>query len=314
MPDFLSRDPVFLESLRVAERAAQVASSVLVFGESGTGKSRMARYLHQLGPRAGEPFVEIACANVPPELFESELFGHEKGAFTDARESRAGKLELADRGTLFLDEVQEFDLATQAKLLRAIEDKRFERVGGGATLQVDARIVSSTRANPSQLIDAGLLREDLLYRLDVIRIQMIPLRERPGDVRLLAETLLAEIVTRHGHGPTRFAPETFVRLESYAWPGNVRELRHVIERAAILCATDVISLGDLPDSLSVAAPPMIRDAAVRESSLATVERAYIEEVLRKTRGNKSAAARILGIHRKTLHEKLRSYSGAEDIA
>jgi DNA-binding NtrC family response regulator len=313
MPDFLSRDPVFLDSLRVADRAAHVTSSVLVLGESGTGKSRMARHLHQLGPRAGGPFIEIACANVPPELFESELFGHEKGAFTDAREARAGKLELADRGTLFLDEVQEFDLATQAKLLRAIEDKRFERVGGDATLEVDARIVSSTRTNPSQLVEAGLLREDLLYRLDVIRIQMVPLRDRPGDVRLLAETLLAEIVTKHGHGPTRFAPDTVARLESHSWPGNVRELRHVIERAAILAATDVISLEDLPDTLSVVAPSMLRDAAIRESSLAAVERAYIEEVLRKTRGNKSAAARILGIHRKTLHEKLRSFLGAADL-
>jgi DNA-binding NtrC family response regulator len=296
----------------VAERAAQATSSVLVLGESGTGKSRMARHLHQLGPRAGGPFIEIACANVPPELFESELFGHEKGAFTDAHEARAGKLELANHGTLFLDEVQEFDLATQAKLLRAIEDKRFERVGGGATLQVDARIVSSTRDNPSRLVDAGLLRGDLLYRLDVIRIQMVPLRDRPGDIRLLAEALLAEIAERHGRGPSRFAPETIARLESYSWPGNVRELRHVIESAAILSAAAVISLEDLPDTLSVAAPPMLRDAAIRESSLAAVERAYIEEVLRKTRGNKSAAARVLGIHRKTLHEKLRSFLDTSD--
>jgi DNA-binding NtrC family response regulator len=312
MPDFLSRDPVFLETLRVAERAAQAASSVLVLGESGTGKSRMARYLHGLGPRASGPFVEIACANVPPELFESELFGHEQGAFTDAREARAGKLELAHRGTLFLDEIQEFDLATQAKLLRAIEDKRFERVGGSTTIQVDTRIVSSTRGNPARLVEAGLLREDLLYRLDVIRVQMVPLRERTGDIRLLAEALLDEIVVRHGRGPARFAPETIARLESYTWPGNVRELRHVIERAAILASTEILSLEDLPDTLSIAAPPMLREAASRESSLAAVERAYIEEVLRRTRGNKSAAARILGIHRKTLHEKLRAFLGASE--
>jgi DNA-binding NtrC family response regulator len=309
MPGFLSRDPAFLESLRVAERAAQTTSSVLVLGESGSGKSRMARYLHGIGPRAGGPFVEIACANVPPELFESELFGHERGAFTDAREARAGKLELADGGTLFLDEIQEFDLATQAKLLRAIEDKRFERVGGSATIRTDARIVSSTRDNPARLVEAGLLRDDLLYRLDVIRIEMIPLRERPGDIRLLAETLLAEIIARQGHGPTVFGPETIARLEAYGWPGNVRELRHVVERAAILAATNIIGPEDLPEALSIASPSVLRDAARRSATLAAVERAYIEEVLRKTRGNKSAAARILGIHRKTLHEKLRAFPG-----
>jgi DNA-binding NtrC family response regulator len=307
MPDFLSRDPVVLESLRVAERAAHSTASVLILGESGTGKSRMARYLHGLGPRANGPFVEIACANVPPELFESELFGHEQGAFTDARDARAGKLELADHGTLFLDEIQEFDLATQAKLLRAIEDKRFERVGGSTTLQVDTRIVSSTRGNPARLVETGLLREDLLYRLDVIRLQMVPLRERPGDIPLLAEALLAEIIARHGHRPTHFAPEAIARLERHSWPGNVRELRHVVERAVILSSTGVLSPEDLPDTLSVASPSMLRDAASRDTSLAAIERAYIEEVLRRTRGNKSAAARVLGIHRKTLHEKIRAF-------
>jgi DNA-binding NtrC family response regulator len=311
MPEFLSRDPSFLASLRVAERAALASSNVLILGESGTGKSRMARYLHTQGPRAAGPFVEIACANVPPELFESELFGHEQGAFTDAHDARPGKLQLADGGTLFLDEIQEFDLAVQAKLLRAIEERRFERIGGRETIQVDVRIVSSTRGQPSALVQAGLLREDLLFRLDVLRIEMVPLRYRPGDIRPLAEALLHEIVSRHASDAKRFAPETLERLEAHTWPGNVRELRHVIERAAVLSAADLITPDDLSGTFSVAAAAMLSDAADREMSLAELERAYIQEVLRKCRGNKSAAARVLGIHRKTLHEKLRAFEAAD---
>jgi len=306
MPDFHSRDPVFLESLRVAERAAAAASNVLVVGESGTGKSRMARWLHAHGPRSRTPFVEVACANVPPELFESEMFGHEAGAFTDARESRVGRLEMADGGTLFLDDLQELDLAAQAKLLRAIEERRFERIGGRTTIQVDVRVVSSARGDPRRLVETGRLREDLLYRLDVLRIEMVPLRRRPVDVPALAEELLGEIAARHGSGPKRFAPETTARLVAHVWPGNVRELRHAIERAVILSSGEALTPMDLPDTFSVAASPMLVDAAEREISLAEIERAYIDEVLRKTRGNKSAAARILGIHRKTLHEKLRA--------
>ncbi len=307
MPEFLSNDPVFLETLRVAERAASASSSVLILGESGTGKNRMARFVHGAGPRVAGPFIEIACANVPPELFESELFGHEQGAFTDAKAVRAGKLELAHRGTLFLDEIQEFDTAAQAKLLRAIEEKRFERVGGHLTIEVDTRVIASTRESPARLVATGRLREDLLYRLDVIRLQMIPLRARPGDVGLLANALLAEIVARHRLGPKRFAPATLERLGAYSWPGNVRELRHAVERAAVLSAEDAIQPHDLSDGLSVGAAPMLRDAANRGTSLAELERAYIEEVLGRTRGNKSAAARILGIHRKTLHDKLRAF-------
>ena len=306
MPDFFSRDPVFLESLRVAERAAAASSNVLVVGESGTGKSRMARWLHAHGARPRAPFVEVACANVPPELFESEMFGHEAGAFTDARESRAGRLELADGGTLFLDDLQELDLASQAKLLRAIEERRFERVGGRTTITVDVRVVSSARGDPRRLIETGRLREDLLYRLDVLRIEMIPLRRRPVDVPPLAEELLAEVAERHGSGPKRLASETTARLVAHLWPGNVRELRHAIERAVILSSSEVLTPADLPEAFSVAASSMLIDAAERDISLAELERAYIDEVLRKTRGNKSAAARILGIHRKTLHEKLRA--------
>jgi len=309
MPEFLTRDPAFLDTLRIAERAAGSSASVLIVGETGTGKNRMARFLHGRGPRAAEPFVEVACANIPPELFESELFGHEPGAFTDAKTTRVGRLEQANRGTLYLDDLQELDVLSQPKLLRAIEERRFERVGGAATIEVDLRIVASAREHPARLVASGRLREDLLYRLDVIRIDLPPLRARAADIPLLAEELLRETKERHDLDPKRFASDALARLRSYPWPGNVRELRHVVESAAILSAAVEIGTSDLPESLSVASPPILREAAARGTTLAELERAYIAEVLLRVRGNKSAAARILGIHRKTLHEKLRETDG-----
>ena len=312
MPGFSSSDPALIEVLRVAERAARATSPVLILGESGTGKNRLARFIHERSPRASGPFVEVACANVPPELFESDLFGHEQGAFTDAHAARVGRLEQAHRGTLFLDEIQEFELAVQAKLLRALEEKRFERVGGRQTLDVDVRILASTRENPALLVREGRLREDLLYRLDVIRLEIPPLRARRADIRAIAEAVLAELVVRHGLGRKVLSTAAVERLETYPWPGNVRELRHAIERAAILGSAETIGPVDLPETLSVASPAMLGEAARRGGTLASLERAYIDEVLRRTRGNKSAAARILGIHRKTLHEKLRASKPAAD--
>ena len=312
MPEFLTRDPAFLETLRIAQRAAGSSASVLIVGETGTGKNRMARFLHGRGPRASEPFVEVACANIPPELFESELFGHEPGAFTDAKSTRVGRLERAHRGTLYLDDLQELDVVSQPKLLRAIEERRFERIGGAATIEVDLRIVASAREHPARLVESGRLREDLLYRLDVIRIELPPLRARVADIPLLAEELLRETKQRHDLDSKRFAPDALARLQSYPWPGNVRELRHVVESAAILSAAAEIGTSDLPDSLSVASPAILREAAARGTTLAELERAYIAEVLLRVRGNKSAAARILGIHRKTLHDKLRDSGGSKD--
>ena len=314
MAGFTSRDPVFVDALRVAERAARSQASVLVLGESGTGKNRLARFIHERSARADGPFVEVTCATIPAELFEAEIFGHEPGAFTDAKEARRGRLEHAHRGTLFLDEIQELSDAAQAKLLRAIEERRFERVGGRETVEVDVRFVASTREDPASLVAAGRLREDLLYRLDVIRVEIPPLRARPADVLPLAEELLQETLARHALPPRTLAPATAERLAAHVWPGNVRELRHVVERAAILAAQEAIQPEDLPDSLSVGAPAALADAATKGTTLAALERHYIEEVLRKTRGNKTAAARILGIHRKTLHDKLRAYGHADEDA
>ena len=306
MTGFDTTDAGFGEVLRIAERAARSQASVLVLGETGTGKNRMARFLHERSARASGPFVEISCANVAPELFESDLFGHEPGAFTDAKSTKIGRLEHAHGGTLFLDELQDFDVAVQGKLLRALEERAFERVGGHETLEVDVRIVASSRERPEDLVAEGRLRDDLLYRLDVIRIELPPLRSRPGDVVPLAESLLAESVSKHALGRRAFSSGATRRLAEHAWPGNVRELRHVVERAAILAGRESIEPEDFPESFSQASPARLAEAAARGATLQDVERAYIEEVLRRTRGNKTAAARILGIHRKTLHEKLRS--------
>ncbi|HJQ98293.1 MAG TPA: sigma 54-interacting transcriptional regulator, partial [Candidatus Polarisedimenticolaceae bacterium] len=248
----------------------------------------------------------VPCANVAVELFESDVFGHEPGAFTDARATKLGRLELAHGGTLFLDEIGALEVPAQGKLLRALEERTFERVGGNATLQVDVRIVASSRERPEELVASGRLRDDLLYRLDVIRVDLPALRQRPEDVGPLAASILDETVARHALPARGFSPEALRRLAAHDWPGNVRELRHVVERAAILADRPSIEPEDLPLDFSVAAPALLAEAASRGATLREVEAAYIEEVLRRTRGNKTAAARILGIHRKTLHEKLRS--------
>ncbi len=303
---FYTRDPGVLDLLKVAQRAARSQASLFVTGESGTGKTRLARLLHEWSPRSGFPFVEVHCANLPAELVESDLFGHEQGAFTGAVATRPGRFEQAHRGSLFLDEIQDLDPALQAKVLRAVESGRFERVGGTATLQVDVRIIASTRESPESLMAQARLREDLFYRLDVVRLHLPPLRERPDDVIPLAESFLADSAARHRLAVRRFAPEAEDRLRRYPWPGNVRELKHAVESAAILASGEAVGPEDLPAFLSVAGADMLRRAAADGVTLRDLERAYVDEVLRRTRGNKSAAARILGISRKTLHDRLRA--------
>jgi DNA-binding NtrC family response regulator len=295
----------------VARRASGTMANVLITGESGTGKNRLARYIHDHSERSAGPWVEVPCANLPAELLESELFGHRRGAFTGAHEDREGRFERADGGSLFLDEIQELAPEVQAKVLRAIDEKCFEPLGDHHTLQVDVRLLAATREDPERLVGQGRLREDLYYRLNVVRLHLPPLRERAGDIRQLATHVLQEVVERHRLPARRLSEEVLERLERYSWPGNVRELRHVVESSAILAADETIGLSDLPPALRLSSPAMIRAAADEGLSLGELEARYIDEVLQRTRGNKSAAARILGIHRKTLHDKLRSRSSRE---
>lgn len=303
---FTTSDPQFAETLRLAQRAAATTSSVLILGETGTGKNRLARLIHTTSPRADRPLVELTCANVPAGLFEAEVFGYEPGAFTDARVVKPGRFEQAASGTLFLDNLAELDTSTQAKLLRVLEDRQFERLGGREMINLDVRVVASLQAPPHLLVAEGRLREDLLYRIDVVRLEIPPLRARPADVRLLAQALLDEFVSRHALSPREISTVAMTRLEAHTWPGNVRELRHAIERAAIISRTSRIEPEDLPELVSVSAPAGLKLMADRGATLAELESAYIDEVLRAARGNKSAAARVLGIHRKTLHDKLRA--------
>ena len=306
MANFVTRCPDVQELLTLAARAARTEANILITGESGTGKNLLARLIHDQSARSSGPWIEVPCANLPAELLESDLFGHNKGAFTDAHQDRRGRLEHADGGTLFLDEVQELVSEVQAKVLRVLDERRFERLGGHETLEIDARIVASTREDPSRLVADGRLREDLYYRLNVVRLHLPPLRERGSDVALLASYFLDQAIRRHRLGPKRLAEEALAHLERYPFPGNVRELQHVVESAAILASGEEIGVPELPEELGVGRAAMLGVAAAEGQSLEQVEQAYIREVLRRTHGNKSAAARILGIHRKTLHDKLRS--------
>ncbi len=305
-PEFHTRHPGFIQLLERAARAARTDAAILIRGESGTGKNRLARWIHLRSPRRAGPFVEVACPNLPAELLESELFGHLRGAFTGAHAERSGRFEQADGGTLFLDELQELAPELQAKILRAIEERRFERLGGGPTRQVDVRIIASTGEDPEKLVRQGRLREDLYYRLNVVSLELPPLRAREEDIMPLAQRFLEEAQRRHRLAPRHLSPEVAQRFGLYPWPGNVRELWHVIESAAILAEGDTIGLEHLPPALRLDQPALLRRAAERDWTLRELEQAYIREVLSRTRGNKSAAARILGVHRKTLHEKLRA--------
>lgn len=309
MKGFVTRDPAFRRLLDGALRAAPTEASVLLTGESGTGKSRLARALHEESGRSAGPYVEVHGANLSEELLEAELFGVVRGAYTGAAEDRPGRLEAASGGTLFFDEVQELLPALQAKVLRVLEERRFEPLGSTEARAFDARIVASVSGSPERLVAEGRLREDLFYRLQVVRFDLPPLRDRPVDVEPLARTFLQEASATHGTAVKSLADDAVDLLRRYHWPGNVRELRHVIESAVILGERETVGLEDFPARMGAGSPGWLSGAADLGWSLARVEEAYIDEVLRRTRGNKTAAARILGIHRKTLHERLRARTG-----
>ncbi len=298
----------------VARIAASEARAVLVSGESGTGKELVARGLHVLGTRREHPFVEINCATVSPTLFESELFGHEKGAFTDAKTSRQGLAEVADHGTLFLDEIGEMSLPLQAKFLRFLEDQHFRRVGGTQDITVDTRVVAATNRDLSRMIQEGAFRKDLYYRLNVLSVTLPPLRERPEDILVLARHFLGEATRKFRKTTLGFTPEVERLLTAYAWPGNVRELRNVIERIVLLETDDRIRIDHLPPEISgrpMAAPSRPRDiGAFYPASLDEVDQAYIATVLERVGGNKTKAAEILGVSRQTLRAWVAPAKGA----
>ncbi|MEO7192360.1 MAG: sigma-54 dependent transcriptional regulator [Vicinamibacterales bacterium] len=294
---------------QLLEQAAPTAASVLVSGESGTGKELVAQTIHQLSPRAPHPFVPLNCAAIPDTLLESELFGHEKGAFTGAITRRQGAFELANRGTLFLDEIAEMTPATQAKLLRVLQERSFRALGGQREQSVDIRVVAATNVNPPDAVRQNKLREDLFYRLNVFAISLPPLRERKEDLPLLIQAFVREFNTRNGRTIAGVSDRAMAILTQHDWPGNIRELRNVIERSTIVAKGDVIEPADLPH-LSANMTPLARGTGADGSGLRPgttvdeIERQLIEVTLTHTGGNKTRAAEMLGISLKTLHNKL----------
>ncbi|MDE3127137.1 MAG: sigma-54-dependent Fis family transcriptional regulator [Gemmatimonadota bacterium] len=307
LPPLSYGDPAMAPVVEALRKVAPTNASVLLVGESGTGKEVAARTLHAWSARASGPFVAVNCAALPETLLESELFGHEKGAFTGAIAARRGRIELADGGTFFLDEIGEMRPEVQAKLLRVLQDRRFERVGGSRTIEADVRWVAATNRDPAELRAAGALRDDLYHRLAVFPIRLPPLRERPGDILPLAAALLRRIGAEIGRPPLDLGDDAQRALLEARWPGNVRELANVLERAAILANGPRIRAADLR-SLNGAAPaghaPATPDGA---PTLADLERAAIERALAATGGNRRAAAERLGIGLRTLYDKLKRY-------
>jgi DNA-binding NtrC family response regulator len=293
----VGNSPAIRSLYRVIEQAAPTSASVLIWGESGTGKELVAQTIHELSPRAQFPFVAINCAAIPETLLESEIFGHEKGAFTGAHDRRTGVFELAHRGTLFLDEIAEMVPATQVKLLRVLQERTFRRLGGRQEQSVDVRVIAATNRDPLEAVRDGKLREDLYYRLNVFTIDLPPLRDRRADIPLLVQTFLNEFNTRNNKSVRAVDQEAMYLLERYPWPGNIRELRNVIERATILAEGDFIEARHLP-------PPVVSRSEQTLPTVDEAERRLILLTLEHTRNNKTRAAEILGISLKTLHNKL----------
>lgn len=294
---------------RVAElidRVAATGSNVLILGESGTGKDAAARLIHDRSQRRERPFLKIDCASLPEELLESELFGYEKGAFTGATESKPGRFEAADGGTLVLDEIASLIPSSQAKLLRVIEERNFERLGGKQPIKIDVRIIALANIDIKEAVRSRTFRDDLYYRLAVVTIELPKLIDRFEDLPQLASEFVRQFASRSGRDGVRLSTDALNALSSYDFPGNVRELRNIIEHAVLTASDDVIEPSGLPEYLRSAARLM--QSRKTKPSLAELEAVYIREVLEHTRGNKTRAAEILGISRKNLYEKMRRYN------
>jgi two-component system, NtrC family, response regulator AtoC len=300
---WIAEDPASLRLQNLAQKVATAATTLLITGESGTGKDHLARLVHELGPRRDAPFFKIDCASLPPQLVESELFGHELGAFTGAVERKLGRLELGGTGTIVLDEVAALTPGAQGKLLRVLQERSFERLGGTETLRIEARLVALTNVDLTAAVASGHFREDLYFRLNVLALTVPPLRERRADILPLADYLLATLRSIHGHPGSHISEPARRMLLTYAWPGNVRELRNALERAIVFAPGDSLDPGDFPDNIRAAAAGSI--AGLR--SLEQVEREVIAATLEATHYRISRAAEALGISRKTLLEKRKKY-------
>jgi two-component system response regulator AtoC len=312
LDNVIGEAPVMKEIFEIVQQVAPTRATVLIAGESGTGKELIAKAIHQLSPRARQPMVTVHCAALSPTLLESELFGHEKGAFTGAHERRIGRFEQAQGGTLFLDEIGEIDATIQIKLLRFLGERTFERVGSNKTLTADVRLVAATNKNLEVMTRAGTFREDLFFRLRVVEIALPPLRERRGDIPLLAQNFLRESAAENGKPVNEFTADALETLMNYRWPGNVRELRTAIEHAVVLCRGNTITLRDLPASVRAsgagpAAEGRLAPPPASDLSMETAEKDLIIRALKEAGGNRSEAAKKLGISRRTLHRKLHLY-------
>jgi DNA-binding NtrC family response regulator len=285
---------------------------VLITGATGTGKELIAKAIHNLSPRKNGPFIAVHAAALPTTLLESELFGHEKGAFTGAVERRVGRFELADGGTLFLDEIGELEPQIQVKLLRVLEERAFERVGGAKTLQVDVRLVAATNKDLKKLVSEGKFRDDLFYRLSVVTVDLPPLRERRDDIPLLVKSFLGEFSRENGKEVRELTPEAMNQLLAYDWPGNVRELRNAIEQMVVLARGERLTVRDVPAAIRGGADLTKINVVRTGMTVEDAERQLIVQALKETEGNRTKAAQRIGVSRRTLHRKLKEY-GLENL-
>jgi two-component system response regulator AtoC len=303
--EFFARSSAMREAVALAERVSATDSNVLITGESGAGKDVLAFHIHSRSRRAAQPYVKIDCATLPSDLLEAELFGYERGAFTGAGEAKPGRFEAAHKGTIVLDEIAHLSNDAQAKLLRVIETREFERLGGRNTIRLDARLIALTNVDLSEAVKRQGFREDLFYRLNVIHIQMPPLRDRKDDLSKLVQHFLKQYSAKHSRKVDRVSPAALAVLQSYDFPGNARELANIIERAVIVTTGKRLEEQDLPAGLIAAVS--VRRQQAKPLSLAELEAKYIAEILARSKGNKTECARILGISRKNLYEKIARY-------
>jgi DNA-binding NtrC family response regulator len=324
--DMVAKSPSMLETLRTASRIARSKGTVLITGESGTGKERIAHYIHQNSPRANAPFIRVNCAALSEQLLESELFGHERGAFTGAHKTKEGRFELADGGTLMLDEIGEITPNLQSKLLRVLEEEEFERVGGTNTLKVDVRVIATTNRDLAAEMRSGTFREDLYYRLHVLPLHLSALRERVEDIVPLAQHFAEFYARQNGLDTPRFTKEALDRLNAWNWPGNVRELENVIQRAVVMLRQTTIDVGDLAfgptntgsgsklNEVSAALPTTALGPSLANRQLEEIERVAILSTLDSARGNKTEAARRLGVTARTLSNKMKLWRSTGLVA